>query len=178
MLSLSRNNMNLLMWSHYTENYKGFVLGLDDTNEFFYQKCPSGISTMPQDVRYTSQRSQVKIKPRDLDYYRKTLCEKPIDWAYEEEVRIFKFFTNKSKSFGKDEWGLPVFLVNFPPELVKEIYIGFNMSAKNLEQILTIPNISQHDIGWYKIKSSKIKYDIHAEPYNGPQNLNQLLSYT
>ena len=34
-LCLSRKHDSILMWSHYTENHKGFVLGFDSNHDFF-----------------------------------------------------------------------------------------------------------------------------------------------
>ena len=34
-LSLSRTNDSLLMWAHYADSHRGFVLGLDETHPFF-----------------------------------------------------------------------------------------------------------------------------------------------
>jgi hypothetical protein len=35
LLSLSKVRNNLLMWSHYTDSHRGFVIGFDSNNPFF-----------------------------------------------------------------------------------------------------------------------------------------------
>ncbi|MCV2884796.1 DUF2971 domain-containing protein [Aestuariibacter sp. AA17] len=37
-LSLSKTNENLLMWSHYAQNHQGFVIGFNEEHDFFFQK--------------------------------------------------------------------------------------------------------------------------------------------
>ena len=58
MLSLTRNRNNLLMWSHYADSHRGFVIGFDDQNLFFHQKTPRTMSPLMQ-VQYCFKRPLV-----------------------------------------------------------------------------------------------------------------------
>ena len=156
-LSLSRTFNNLLMWSHYAHNHKGFVIGFDEKHSFFYQKSVSGLTTSPNDVRYTSQRSQSEVS--DPDKYRKLLCEKSIDWAYEEEVRVIMMFTEYSESQGNDESGLPIYLFDIPVDMIKTIYIGSNMIEKDRKEILQFIGKNKLNIQLYKMKISEWNYE-------------------
>ena len=111
-LSLSRNPLNLLMWSHYADAHKGVVIGIDVSDPIFYE---SGVMINPKDgnIIYSS------IKPRNLKLIKsirrepheegagyKLIMEsadsididliflyKAFDWAYEEEVRVVRDFS-------------------------------------------------------------------------------------
>ncbi|WP_313308866.1 DUF2971 domain-containing protein [Stutzerimonas nitrititolerans] len=156
-LSLSRNFDNLLMWSHYANSHQGYVLGLDDSHPFFHQPNQEGVATYPINVLYTSQRS--KTSADDKNYYEKLLCEKPIDWAYEEEVRIFRMLSEDTR-LGKDIADRDVHLVDIPARAVKCIYIGANASKATTE--LLINGIaSQHlTVELYQMSLAKYRYGL------------------
>ncbi|HSH25936.1 MAG TPA: DUF2971 domain-containing protein [Massilibacterium sp.] len=131
-LSLSRTNSSLLMWSHYASEGKGIVLGLNDEHSFFRQRDMKGDITRPIPVVYTDKRR--KIAPGEDRYYEKLLCEKPIDWAYEEEERLFRTFLTKSGSIGQDDYGQDIILCDLPKEVIKAIYIGYRADEKTKER--------------------------------------------
>lgn len=141
-LSLSRTEDNLLMWSHYADEGKGLVIGFDDEHEFFKQPSLAGTPTRPIPVVYTNKRS--KIVPGEDRYYEKLLCEKPRDWAYEEEERLFRAFLTKEGSLGKDAYGMDVILTSLPKETIKVVYLGYSISKES--KIRTLAAIKENDI--------------------------------
>ncbi|WP_243688333.1 DUF2971 domain-containing protein [Geotalea toluenoxydans] len=157
-LSLSRTFTNLLMWSHYANNHTGFVIGFDDSHEFFYQETYQGLSSRPNNVNYTSQRSMTCVG--DHDYYEKLLCEKSIDWAYEEEVRIFRLFTDETKIAGVDPAGHPVFLVNLPKDALKSIYLGAHTDESLRRKIFAAINKNGLKVELYDMRMSKLRYEL------------------
>ncbi len=54
-LSLSKNRNNLLMWSHYCDSHRGFVIGFDSSDPFFSTLNPGSKSVL----------REVKTGPRD-----------------------------------------------------------------------------------------------------------------
>lgn len=82
-LSLSRNPLSVLMWSHYADHHRGFVVELcmrasapDDLLDFI----------MPFEVTYAKERPAVPWGARfDLEKY---FLTKSDQWAYEEEERV------------------------------------------------------------------------------------------
>ncbi len=133
-LSLSRTKTNLLMWSHYTNEGKGYVLSLDDKHDFFKQKDRNGKITHPIPVVYTSTRRV--ISALENNYYQRMLCEKPLEWSYEEEERIFRTFLSKVSSIGKDDYGQDIILSDLPPETINGVYIGYRASIITIGSIL------------------------------------------
>lgn len=89
-VSLSRNGKNVLMWSHYADLHRGFML------EFripVLGTASDSIAAMnrllPFPVKYQSARPSIKIGhelPDDL--VEKILLTKSDDWAYEQEERV------------------------------------------------------------------------------------------
>jgi hypothetical protein len=132
-LSLSRTEKSLLMWSHYASEGKGFVIAFDDKHSFFHQPDQKGNATKPIPVKYSSKRQ--KLKPGIEDVYQKFLCEKPLEWAYEEEERIFRKFLTKEGSVGKDQYGQDIILSCLPSDSIKEIYIGYRATQETKSRI-------------------------------------------
>ena len=134
-LSLSRTEKSLLMWSHYAGEGKGLVLGLDDSHPFFKQRDLEGNITRPLPITYSSNRR--KVIPNEKQYYQKLLCEKPLEWAYEEEERLFYSFGPDVKVVGKDDYDQKIILSALPKEAIKAVYIGYQTSKSDKERILS-----------------------------------------
>ena len=160
-LSLSRTFSNLLMWSHYAESHKGFVIGLDTSHDFFFQKTYQGLKSAPNKVSYTTQRSATHAG--DPDLYAKILCEKPIDWAHEEEVRIFRLFTQDTKPSGTDNYGHPVYLFSLPKECIKSIYIGTHANPSLKERILKYTTNQKLNISIFEMTISRSRYELEYQ---------------
>ena len=141
-LCLSRTEDNLLMWSHYTDQGRGLVIGFDEQHEFFNQPTLSGQIKKPTPVIYTNKRS--KVIPNEEKYFEKLFCEKPRDWAYEEEERLFRLCINKKNSISKDVYGMDIILSNLPKDAIKAVFVGYNSTEETKKKIFAA--IKQHDI--------------------------------
>lgn len=157
-LSLSRTNKNLLMWSHYSSSHAGYVLGFNDSHEFFSQKDERGNTIRPLPVIYTKKRSIVKIG--EDRWYQKLLCEKPIDWRYEEEERLFITFQNNIITKEKDSYGMSIILTDIPKEAITKIYIGCKATDKTKELILKAVKNNNLNIQVYNTSMSNKDYEI------------------
>lgn len=75
--SLSKNNDNILMWSHYANGHKGVAIGLkiDDKNYSV------------RDIKYL--RNLISIEDVNSIDIMSILCSKIDLWSYEKEVRVF-----------------------------------------------------------------------------------------
>lgn len=108
-LSLTRNPLNSLMWAHYGDEHKGFVIGYEVENSFF--KCTESnlIPVHKGNVIYTKTKPFLKTSTKETtnlcnaidgiydeeDHQTKELIDhlflnKDTIWSYEEEVRIVK----------------------------------------------------------------------------------------
>ena len=113
-LCLTKSPMNPLMWAHYGDQHKGFVVGYDVSVPFLNDPRFNIISAMDGNVFYTSQKENTALSPsmraqllRELQsaamggdnsesstqLLKRILLQKHLSWAYEEEVRVVKRVT-------------------------------------------------------------------------------------
>lgn len=155
-LSLSRTNESLLMWAHYGDSHKGYVLGLDENHEFFKARDMRGNPTAPKNVIYSSKRIHVDAD-RD-DYREMLLCTKSLEWAYEEEVRVFRTFGKRFSDFEKNTKA-QVHLFSIPHDCIREVYIGANCGARTRERIFNA--IDRHKLN-VKVYTAHLLFDKYA----------------
>ncbi|MCV5713982.1 DUF2971 domain-containing protein, partial [Escherichia coli] len=82
-LSLSKTNENVLLWSHYAENHTGVAIKLNIAKDPEFFITPQNIVYMKQYIPLNYLRDP---KKSILD----TLSTKSMDWNYEEEIRVYK----------------------------------------------------------------------------------------
>jgi hypothetical protein len=112
-LSLTRSPENPLMWAHYGEEHKGFVIAYDVSGDFL---CSTNYNLIPADfgdVIYTHTKSPFMVTPENMETLlqvyqqgfgadgestfqqqalaRRLFLTKHASWVYEEEVRIVKY---------------------------------------------------------------------------------------
>ena len=161
-LSLSRANNSLLMWGHYGGSHKGYALGLDESHPWFYEKDRFGKSTKPNNVIYTSRRSP--IKAGSDDFYERLLCYKSLEWAYEEEVRIFRTFGSSREQFNRNS-PTDVHLIDLPSDCIKEIFIGANADAGLRKQIFEAVHHNELDVKIFDAYVDDERYAINFRPF-------------
>jgi hypothetical protein len=94
-LSLSRQYDNALMWSHYADYHKGFVVGFryskpDDLQE--YVEATTAESLIPYKVEYSKDKPVYTPSSNDFDM--SILLTKDDVWSYENEERAFTWGEN------------------------------------------------------------------------------------
>jgi hypothetical protein len=163
-LSLSRANNSLLMWAHYGDSHQGYVIGLDETHPFFREPDRFGNVTKPNNVIYTSRR--MPVLAGSVDFYEQLLCYKSLEWAYEQEVRIFRTFGNPEDfaKNGSDQ----VHLFNLPRECIKEIYIGANASAETRKKVLQIVDRRKLRVKVFDAYIAEDRYALDFREIDGP----------
>lgn len=106
-LSLTRNPVNNLMWSHYGDEHRGVAFGFDVDEAGFCDKEKNIIPANHGEIIYTKTFPE-HLRNNDTHYFLNEICSstnysplyfeffkfaylyKGIDWAYEEEVRVIK----------------------------------------------------------------------------------------
>lgn len=76
-LSLTDSHDNVLMWSHYADSHKGFVIGIDRNAKVIRDKL--------REVKYTSIRPKISYQEILRDKYDFSI--KSSVWSYEKEFR-------------------------------------------------------------------------------------------
>ena len=112
-----------LMWSHYANDHKGFVIEFDDSDGFFDQRRSAQDEFFHlRPVEY-QDKPPVYSKITDLDGT-KLLCGKQSRWRYEHERRML--IPVDPKAFqGRGE---PVHLISFPRGAVRSLILGHRAS--------------------------------------------------
>lgn len=149
-LSLTKRNDNLHMWTHYANEHKGFVVEFDTNSEFF---------NFPQEVKYSLIRPSLKIgKQLQKDVF----FTKGLDWEKEEELRIVKNL-NEASEIKED-----IFLFQFPKEFINAIYCGNKMLDTNKNKILEIIKKDENlkHIKVFDTKVPKKDYELKFEQIN------------
>jgi hypothetical protein len=89
-VSLSRDALSILMWSHYADFHRGFVLEFRIPTMGTHEDLRLSTSRLlPFPVEYSAERPHIKIGtelPRDL--VPKIVLTKSLDWEYEAEERV------------------------------------------------------------------------------------------
>lgn len=131
-LSLSKVRSNLLMWAHYADCHRGFVVGFDASNAFFKPgngKAREGL----RPVEYSITRAKVPFEGLQnltqeemYNINNGWFFTKSIDWRYEEEMRILAHpqAADLTLAGGED---CDICLFKFPRDAVKEVIFGTQM---------------------------------------------------
>ncbi len=116
-LSLTKNPKSILMWSHYANNHKGYLLEFDEHHPFF----SAHIKMKP--VVYSSIRSEDELIPKSgLKRYR-NLFKKSIQWHYEEEWRVVAELKKSKKKIVCKPFDIHLF--ELPSDAIKSIVVGY-----------------------------------------------------
>ncbi|MDW1533314.1 DUF2971 domain-containing protein [Vibrio sp. Y159] len=83
-VSLTETRDNLLMWSHYADEHKGFVVEFDITHDFFTKMHSDG-NDMVGEVSRVYYRKQ---RTNKLSNYLEPYFVKSDEWQYEKEHRL------------------------------------------------------------------------------------------
>lgn len=162
MLCLSKSNNNSLMWSHYADSHKGFVIGFDSESSFFEPNNGKSIHGL-REVKYSKIREDVIIKNLDEDIiknFENFFFTKSIDWKYEEELRIFAHPDYASERIKVN--GSEICLFKFPNDCVKEVILGCRMlnGVKSKITELVKKEYPEANVLKAKLSSNSFNFDI------------------
>jgi hypothetical protein len=127
-LSLTRTPKNPLMWAHYGNDHKGFVIGYSTNDKFLSSNKYNIIPVEEGDVVYTNTKSRYIFSEKSMQKLhsaylaisgdensvlddesksisRKIFLTKHSSWVYEEEVRVVKVINSmfmESQIFQRD----------------------------------------------------------------------------
>jgi len=153
-LSLTEHKENLLMWAHYADSHRGFVLGVGKNHDFFSK---ANKNQRMYKVSYGDQLPTTKITElKNIQY----LVNKGIDWAYENEWRYIRGINDASETIPKDDYDICLF--DFEPDLVKSVYLGCRIGepvSKKILQTLKHPDYSHVEIFQALINKAQFSLD-------------------
>lgn len=134
-LSLSEVPTGPLMWSHYADGGRGFLIEFDPQHPWFW-------ATRDDSDSFRHLR-QVKYEERVPAYFLNlpddiALYSKSVEWSYEKEWRIIRNFNEATVIKGKDGYDADVLLFAVPPSCIKGVVIGYKATKDSVDQVKSI----------------------------------------
>lgn len=119
-LSLSEVYNHELMWSHYSDEHRGFVIGFDSSHSFFNQK-----KSRSDELRHL-RKIEYRKSPPVINLMETNATEiffmKSSKWEYENEWRMILPLCDSTKSMDKEPY--PIHLFEFPTETINCVILG------------------------------------------------------
>jgi hypothetical protein len=142
----SERNDDLLMWSHYGGQYRGFCLEFDTTAEAFKRIFP---------VRYVTALPVISVRSLLLDDnfnpVQELFCTKSEAWSYEREWRAVH------DSAGTEYC--------YPSSALKAVYFGPDINQHTLE-IICLVLLGQNDtVRFFRGQRSSTEFKVTFEPF-------------
>lgn len=150
-LSLSEICDHELMWSHYANEHRGYVIGFDSNHQFFNQKI-----TADDELRHL-RKIDYRDKPPVINLMNASGADiffvKSKKWEYEAEWRMLMPLSDSSMVIEKQPY--PIHLFEFPIESVSEIILGARISERDKSVI----QVLMSDKKFAHIKSCQAELD-------------------
>lgn len=171
-LSLTKDELNILMWSHYANNHKGFCIGIKAYNHKNYNKNDFFMKIEPsqtEDKSLLENGTFLPLVPVVYDYS----MPKEIDLNNEALDDIVKFFIHKSHlwSYEKEYRGFlfdrKYNAIKISKDDITEIIFGLKTDCRDIMEIINIvknykirPKLYQCEYikGKYAILKKEISY--------------------
>lgn len=175
-LSLSEENDNLLLWSHYANSHTGFVIGFNTNHTFFDQRISEhdNIRKLCK-VHYSIDRPIFEGLNLDGDEYnqmnkwvRDFFLTKSVHWSYENEWRMIMRIEDADNiiNAGNDA----IYLYRLPREVISCIILGCRMDNLNKEKLIQA-SMKYDNIYLYQTKVDLRKFRLLFEeiPFKKPK---------
>lgn len=127
---------NLILWSHYSKNHTGILIGFD--TDMIVADGNKKLSDYLEKVDYKNDMIEIPDNFLELgieeqeNIIKRNTYRKFMDWQYEDEYRaIVKFDHNENKRY-----------IELSAESILEVIIGLN---SDIETELTVKNILRND---------------------------------
>jgi len=151
-LSLSQDYKNIIMWTHYANNHKGFCVGYNVKKLIDFIKSKTDEYALSP-IAY-SHNMPVIIPPLSLgsrfDNIVRRLTTKSFEWSYEKEFRLI--IHEPDKCF------------QVPHKTIEEIIIGCNATPETEDDIFKLWKNKYPKSKLFKAKTDANKYKILLNP--------------
>lgn len=189
-LSLTRTAANPLMWAHYADMHRGMVIGIDAIAAGFTDEQCNLIPAQYGSVIYVSGRANQQFISKAKtplavgathyfphDHYEKLqriFLNKPIYWAYEEEVRVLKCLNDLTASGGISKSGdfnitkageRTLHLLALPEGAIKEVYFGLRTEHPDTDDLYYAAKKAAPDLKFFDCVLDDGDFTVKHEPY-------------
>lgn len=148
----SESKDEILMWSHYADYHRGICL------EFEFPDMPENLFSLCKQVRYCVDYPKLDFsdflepgQDNTVNFINRMILTKSKSWEYEKEWRMVL------PGYGDKK-------VNFPPHLLKAVYLGCNISKRNKNKLLKILNDRSVLPELYQCKKSTNAFSLEYLP--------------
>ena len=168
-VSFTTNPRHPLMWSHYTLDGSGFVVGYE-VAELWYL---SNFDSSGFQVQYRSDVPEIQnydVLRYDKGYLVGLMSFKSEYWSYEEEWRLIVELDQTIGTGKTDARGLPINLVRVPNEAVVSVYHTERTPPDTVDKIrsrLENPNNRYGTSHLTKLIASSERYEYEDAPESG-----------
>jgi hypothetical protein len=133
-LCLSESSRSLLMWAHYADSHRGFVVQFDETSPFFDRRVSDKDELRHlRRVTYSSERPSLTLSElEDVSVF----LVKSIEWEYEVEWRMIMPLADASHVLGTGPEA--IHLYSFPASAVTSVILGCRMSEAKRSEIQSL----------------------------------------
>ncbi|ROL71812.1 hypothetical protein BLX41_19290 [Pseudomonas protegens] len=160
-LCLSENKSDLLMWAHYADCHKGFVIEFDSNSTFFDQR-----RSVNDEMRHLRKVKYKKTRPSTVLSQATSediFLTKSDHWEYEAEWRMLMPLLDATK-----EIVLPagrVCLFEFPASVVKSVTFGARMDSEQAVGVMKsiVEDRSYRGVEFYQSKIHQSEYGLVFE---------------
>lgn len=143
-LSLCEENTNLVMWSHYSDNHRGYCIEYElNSNIINKLNFENDDEVFLMEIEYEDNPIDFLSLPSNFQFY---LRRKSNLWKYENE---FRYISSKNG------------LHNIPKDAVKAIYLGANINKIVKDTFFRL--CTDKKINLYQSKLSKNSYTLKFE---------------
>ena len=155
-LSLSRIHDSLLMWAHYADYHRGFVIGFDEGNAFFKGAEPvSGLQRLSP-VEYKEKRPVLSPSTHNTPHI---FFRKSPEWSYESEWRLIRPLTECNEKIDKKPH--PIYLFDLPVEVIGQVVTGAQMRQAEYQELCEYCSKSE-DLKHLKIHHIQLSRDSYS----------------
>jgi len=161
-LSLSKIDNNLLLWSHYSNCHQGIVIEFEDEHPFLTQFENKDHQDRIE-IEYTDIRPDLKLnnwnmsQENALEMAKKILFTKSTEWRYEQEYRLVRSLNNATHLNCKDNNGFDIYVFDFPTEIIKSIIFGCRVNEENKKYLME--SLSKSGFDSVEIKQAVLNKD-------------------
>ncbi len=139
MICFSKEWADPVLWSHYSEQHKGIVLGFELNSPLTTEVRYRERLTKYDDFKKTSSSEET-------EFVISAISKKYLSWEYEKEVRLFT-------TFGKPDPVSGHFFRDFDSEMrLTDVIFGARYSdyEEMTFVVASIPSVSKETISWWK----------------------------
>jgi hypothetical protein len=142
-LSLSESPTVELLWGHYADGDRGFLIGLDSENDFFKPDGQWGLTTNPlQKVQYRNMKQALEERHNESND-QSLFFSKPESWSYEKEWRLLRRLSSATQVIEGQPYRIHLYTI--PPDAVTTVVLGARSSAEletDIREVLNDPELA------------------------------------